>query len=209
MKVRPQQSSWVIPRARLYLDDVRRLVKAFEDVGLEPSVASGPISFDNVEELPQAGARLSELQIHGRSKQRGSDATLHFGPNSYFVAISSPLTKGLYAECLEIMRPRKIVAPTLATGASVWALAVSSTVLLESLLLDAWKWRWLFAWGFLLILPTAFLVGGLESFHKPAIFTIAKNASPSFWQRKRDEIILAVISALVGAAVSAVFLRLF
>ncbi len=178
---------------RLDLDDLHAIEEVLKEATKEYQIDCGDFQFDSVDEL--AGklkdATLRELEIKSLSPYLRIELTKLFA--SVYVGSNEIDSAGLFHKVDSILRKARIPLFFLYSYYSVWSLNIF-IILLEfihrSPVLD-----WLF-WGMLL---GVLRVGYVRLTRHSSVIVASTRLAGSFFRRKKDDLLLAVISGLVGA----------
>jgi hypothetical protein len=207
MRQVPESHGEHLPSAKLYLDDVRRVVEILRQASEEVSLLAEGFALDNWEELPALKKEcIRKLSISSHSPY----VSLDLGPSQIFLYIkeNTPLSRGLFEQIKTVVRARSrpfkwltsFTALTLAAfvagsclgslavlGASIYTKNVLAfaTLLFVVLIFGSWS-----GYGYYVQLS-----------HYSTVIPKYRIESPGFFKRNGDNIFLALISAVIGAAI--------
>jgi hypothetical protein len=192
------------PPATLYLNDLEEIIRLFEENCEEVTLKTN--EFENVKpsELPKLIQNLhsnsfDDIYIIGRSPYVTLDLR-SFGIKAY-VSESNSIQLGLIAQIKDLVQKRKNkyinVIPNLLTGIPM--LAGFSAIYLEEWELTAIS----FGVSFLMFWPAV----KYQMSKTLAVYTVPKKQELSFLKRKKDEVIIAISSAFMGALFSFLLIK--
>ena len=192
------------PPSKLYLNDLQEILSIFEGSCKEVTIKTG--EYENVKpsELPELIEKLKlksfeDIYIISREPYVTLDLR-SFGISAY-VSESSSIQLGLIAQVKEIINKNRKkffrVIPNLITGAPM--LAGMAAIIYEEWLLVLLG----FSVSFLMIWPAA----KYQMSRTLEVSTIPKQKESSFFKRRKDELIIAVTSAFLGAFFSMLLVK--
>ncbi|PYE30002.1 hypothetical protein DFP83_1344 [Idiomarina fontislapidosi] len=192
------------PPSKLYLNDLQDILSLFEHSCKEVTIRTG--EYENVKpsEIPELIDKLQlksfdDIYIVGSGPYVTLDLR-SFGISAY-VSESSSIQLGLIAQVKDIIRKNRKkffrVIPNLLIGVPM--LAGMGAIVYEEWLLALFG----FSFSFLMIWPAA----KYQMSKTLEVFTIPKKKEPSFFKRRKDELIIAVTSAFLGAFFSMVLVK--
>jgi hypothetical protein len=192
------------PPSKLYLNDLQEILGLFEDGCKEVTIKTG--EYENIKptELSELIEKLQsnlfeDIYIVGREPYVTLDLR-SFGISAY-VSESSSIQLGLIAQVKEIINKNRKkffrVIPNLMTGIPM--LAGMAAIPYEEWLLVLLG----FGVSFVMIGP----VVKYQMSKTLEVLTIPKQKESSFFKRRKDELIIAVTSAFLGALFSLVLVK--
>lgn len=192
-----------IAPVRVYLDDIQEIIGILRDSCEEVLIQTSNNQLDNVDELVSLRKdMLHDLKIYGRRPYISIDME----PNQIwlFVSEDTPESRGLFEKVkvvlLKCTRPFTWLLHSSFLNGIAWPLTILGAVLswrMNSNLLTAF-----FAILFLLCVLWV-VYGYYDRFNRYTVVVPRHRIdSPNFLKRNTDKIVLAIISALIGALVS-------
>lgn len=187
----------------LFKDDISDLLEIFYRGCKKVEIEAAGYQLENLQELEKlSNETINELRIVGHAPL----ISLHFGPSSVYLFIDEDTHHqlGLFEEIKSFVnsKRRKLswltqssLGPGLLVGLAFKFIPLNknelttySVLLVSSMFILAIFWGW---WSF-------------HSYFKKysIIYTKRTRKDGSFFQRKKDELVLAVISASIGAAIT-------
>ena len=187
------------PAATLYLDDVVEVVDTFAKTCGSLEIASGEYKITDPSELPALAAkfpsgRFDNLKIQG-FKPYVSLELRAYGARTY-ISEDTLEQRVVVTSAREVLQKCRKFKPESMANLALFSLAALST------------WAFIvksyFIFGSLVLAAFALLSFSLRLRMKYTVVVYTKNRSEarSFLQRKKDDVLLAVISAAIGAAAS-------
>jgi hypothetical protein len=194
----------------LYKDDISELLKIFERGCEKVEIEAAGYRLDDVSELENlSDETINEFHIQGRKPY----VSLHFRPNEIFLYINEDTHHqiGVFEELKSYVNSRRkklywltqsSIAPGILAGTAFQFIPIEkdeittySVSLAVSMFALAILWGW---WGL------------HSSFKKYSIiYTKRSRKDGSFIQRKQDDLLLIIISASVGAAITLLSTKVF
>jgi len=187
----------------LYLDDLERIIEIFKEASDDVRILTSEYELDSIDEFRNLHEEtLNYLKISISEPF----VSLELKPNGIWLFISEDelISRGVFEKIKQLLHSRRrklswLTANPYLAGAAVGSSAfpffkaidsqnVYWAVLGCSLLMIGAIWTW---WSF---------AGTLKKY---SIVRLRRRAeSPSFWKRKKDDIVLVIISAVVGALIT-------
>jgi hypothetical protein len=188
------------PASTLYLEDLVEIIDTFAQVCKKVEVSAGEFKISDPSELTTLAEkftndRFSDIRI------QGYDPFVVFNTGPYnanaYISKDSIEQSGLISKVREVLHRHRKIRPDLVVDFifypvamfGVWKILDKSYLLGVPLVLAA----------FLALLPVSLR---LRKSNTVVVYSKNRNQMNSFFQRKKDDILLAFISAALGAAVS-------
>jgi hypothetical protein len=184
----------------LYFDDVIYLVELFEE---EAEKIEIKLQDKNSEYIFHSSGDLEELRNLDVKKFNNLEITsielyininLYDSGGSIYISKDTPLLRGLMEKAKARLNPRSrklfwlfnnMWLPLIASWYGIWRLMNENYF--DFLVITLFSGIWFFLGHY------------VDVKEHTVVFTSTRNEMPSFFERKKDEIIIAFISALVGA----------
>jgi hypothetical protein len=188
-----------LPAATLYLDDVVEIVDTFSKACERLEISSGEYKTTDPSELSALAGkfpsgRFDDLKIQG-FKPFVSLELRAYGARTY-ISEDTLEQRVVITHAREVLqRCRKIKPGTLENIAFFSLVALSSAAFIAKFYI-AFACLAL-AWVLMLLFGTRFRMK-----YTVVVYTKSRSEAKTFWQRKKDDVLLAVISAAIGAAAS-------
>jgi hypothetical protein len=200
-KIRRHIGEYLKP-VKLYFDDIEELVDIFHNAGADIQIEADDYKIASPEEiLSIKKPYFTDLKI----RQCNISVSVDFSSNGIwlFAAEDTPVQRGLFEQTKSILRKkRRLLAPFfqssilsgLFLGASSWFIIGSSLITMSR------AWQLFIGVSMIFIGALWMWFGHLSRFRRFSIIVpFRKSDRPNFWIRNRDQIILALISAALGA----------
>lgn len=207
----PEHLGEHLPPVHLYADDLQEIVDIFNEVSGEVTLSTTNFEVDAVESLQQVGPQLHRLQV--RLKEPFVSASLDGNNVWLYAAEDDAVSRGLFekVKSLLLMRRRKLAG--LLAKPSVSGSVVGSMVSVGLILLAAGVARQQLSVMIAAVLCLSVAGGGMKlAAHyltkANLVTTSARAKSPPFFKRNRDQLVLGVSVAIVGAVVGALLTSL-
>lgn len=198
--------------AKLYLDDIEKIVETMLQISDKVEISNEEYSFESLDELKELKQEaLRNLEITASHPSRIS---IHFKKDSIYLHASddAPASRGILEKIKEIVaqRSRRLVWLLNSNFLSGGFFALSMIVFIFYGVIDGngycflagiigviigWFWSW----------------RSIRSQHFNYSVIILKHRidAPSFFKRNRDKIIIAIIASVIGGIVVVVFQKIF
>lgn len=184
------------PAATLYLDDLKEIAAAVSLVSESFMITCGNMELDSVDEIDELANRQSKSQfnsIYIKSYSPYISIDLPHSGASAYVSEDSPELRGIIHKIEEIISQgtRKYFDPLHAAPA---------VILFFGAFINLFRSEYVTASIYLgLVFFSIFAAAIIQMKHRLIIHTYERNKKSSFFIRKKDEIILVIISGLFGA----------
>ena len=209
MKRIPQRLSYKLGPIHLYLDEIEKIIEHLRSGAETVDVDAGEFHLEPTDKLADIkGAEIHDLTIESSNPH----IAVQLWPRSAELIAyrDDPNTRGLF----EVIKDELITHQRLFSGfhrypmAGGVTLGLSPSVLLFLPIPTAQRLiatALMFALGVLMSLPV------LRILHKSYSTVVLRYRAerPSFWQRKGDEILIALISAIIGSLLTLGITKLF
>lgn len=185
---------------KIYVDDLEKIVAVLDDNSIKYSLETDNYKYDSLTELINATADRKTKNLKIQTSNPYMTIEFHKMWAKIYVSVDDMLTTGLFHKIDEIINQSRRLIPFFYSYSFVWL--VNILLPIESALLN--RDGKLFPeyidttlyilWVFWLARATY-----IRLVKHSSIQLIKKEHVSSFLQRKRDDLILALLSALVGA----------
>lgn len=194
------------PPAKLYLNDLEMLLSLFDDNCDEVTFKTG--EYDNIKpsELHELVEKLNtnkfeDIYIHSRSPYMHLDLR-SYGIEAY-VSESNPQQLGIVAQAKDIINTRRKRYIESLSNLFINIPLFGGFILA---ILGEWELTAIaFGLSFLMIWPAT----SYKMAHTVEVFTTPKKNHVPFFKRKKDELLIAVSSAFLGALFSFLMVKYF
>jgi hypothetical protein len=188
---------------RLYLDDIEEIVTIIKEIDAQPKIQVEDFRLDNLEEMTSLKKdMLHEMNISSTRPY----ISLEMRPSwiRLYISEDKAESRGIFEKIRTILVSRKRPFTWIIHNSflySVWCIlalyGVVWGVRLKSIILTA-------SFAIIFILAIVFTIYGINDQFKRYTIIIPKykQDSPNFIKRNRDKIIIAIISAIIGAVLS-------
>ncbi len=193
-----------LPPARLYLDDLKLIEERFRESSGEVEITVGDYALDSTQEIPEVSRSASHAL---KFWCRKPDVSLRFTRDQIYLGLYEDTAEawGLASRVKDVLRHCRSFS-TRAYGFrwpavvlwNVGVMGVLSNRIRNSLALS------LSCWLFLCLGGTCIACWIYVSSNFAIIYPYRRSDNPGFFRRNKDRLVLALISALVGAALTAV-----
>lgn len=196
------------PPAELYIDDLEEFFRLIQSSSNRVELEVGNLRLNDPADFSAlsknfGGGRLGSVRI--KAKDIWFDFKLNSNGAQAYIASPTPLTLGIIEKIRLIMERRK---------RSRWwhVRKLSYVVSIVFVLLCFWPTHqphhlkeWSFDWGFLVLSLLVWLwAGSFCKKNKVLIWATQKHLKKSFFERNGDQLLVNMMSALVGAVVGAI-----
>lgn len=187
------------PASTLYLDDLTEIIDTFAQACKEIEVTAGDFKITDTSELKALAAKFTDGRF-ADVKIQGYDPYVSLELWSFraraYISEDSLDQRGVVSKIREVLHRQRKMRPDLVVDIA------------SGLLLAIFIWQ-LIVEAYLLSTPFLLAAVALSTFSvrmriKNTVIVYSKNRNEvnSFFQRKKDDVLLAVISAALGAAAS-------
>lgn len=188
-----------LPAATLYLDDVVEIVDTFAKACESLEISSGEYKTADPSELSALagkfpGGRFDDLKIQGY-KPYVSLELRAYGARTY-ISEDTLEQRVVVTHAREVLQRCRKIKPAILENIAFFSLVALSTAAFIAKLYIAFACLAL-AWALMLLFGTR-----LRMKYTVVVYTKNRSEATTFWQRKKDDILLAAISAAIGAAAS-------
>jgi len=192
----------------LYLDDLERIVEVFKEVTDKVDITLDSYALDNLSEIETLDEEFfNSVSIYGIDRS----LVLSIDKSKVYLAEyeGSLETRGFFEKVKKILNERRRKFSWLFHSFWIIPILVFLSIFLiifsnqhNNILLKII--------GILIIIFVIIWPGQLIGvFYRNKIYTSRKSELSSFWKRKKDDIILAIISALIGGVITLGLLKIF
>lgn len=194
------------PAAILYLDDLKVIANAVSSIGESLEITCGNFELESVDEIDelakrQTGTRFDAIYIKSYRPHMTIDL-IPYGVTAY-IGEDTPQLRGVVHKVEEVIKSRQRKYFEALHNAPM-------IILMLGAFLNFAQKEYATAATYLgLCFVSIFFIVGIEMKHKLVVHTYPKNEVTSFFKRRKDELILAAISALLGGVVVILLGRLF
>jgi hypothetical protein len=211
MKKRNQSYSEKLKPVVLYFDDLERIIEILNEISDDVKISTKEYQFENIEEVKKIeGETINSLSFD--THRPGLSLTLEPGGIFLHVFSETPALRGIFEILKQLLHNRRrkfawlyndlsMVFGGVLIGGSTWFLfpgiskknpyLISAGCACIILGVIYWWWSW------------------QVYFRRYSTIFLKRRAElPSFWKDKRDQIILAIISAVIGSLITVVATKL-
>jgi len=188
--------------ARLYMDDLEKIVDILRDLSSQIEISAEGYGIDNVRQLPDLKVDcLHSLQIRSREPY----LSLEFKPSSIWLYIDrdDAASRGTFEKIKRVVSERRRGMTWLVQNSILVGLFTGASVPLMIWSKSSSGINWaMFALGVVVMILGALWIwyGFHDRFKRYAIIVPKYRVdSPSFFRRNADNILLAFVSAVLGA----------
>lgn len=197
-----------LPPVKLYLEDVEEVCAIVQENAARLELETGDVALNgplDLQRLPKN--ELTELEVRGIRESGGTSLSVDF-ERSHITLFSSKddsVSLGTAAKVKRVLRPRQrnlvrvLLSPIfggIPVGLFLSATVISIVGLVEGSALLSIASLVLFAQGGLFVAPIF-----LYSRKANLIIVKFRRDAPSFWQRRKDDLVVGLLAALVGAII--------
>jgi len=202
-KKSPSRTEFLKP-VTLFRDDLDRIVEILQAASPKISIETDEYVFESVDDLVKTGQKIiNNLVITCGDILTSPHLMLFLKPHriELFAREDEPLSRGLFEKIKDILIKReRIYARFLHAGWVLFAFAIALPIL------GIWyKNSPLSAFSFLFTLSGILIMtwARRDRFERYSTIFLKKRAEQdSFWDRNKDQVLLAVISAVVGGLIT-------
>jgi hypothetical protein len=190
------------PSVKLYREDIDSILEILKSSCGSITVSDDNYEYDSLEEFESKKGKQPEvLKFQGSSPF----VSLTFGSKTFIYAGSSKESHAVYQQIDSILRQKKVSIWT-ALLRRPWLILFFVIGITGFILFNETGIKVI--WG--IISLVAISVAFLEKHYGfvSSVNLIMKHEEKSFWVRKKDDILLAAISGLIGAALTAIVVYL-
>lgn len=189
----------------LHLDDLEAVTNVLAEAGHEVAIVGQGFSFSSLAELSEkcAPGPIHDLTLSCRDPY----VSLELNSHQIWLHASDDglLSTGAFEKIRNVLAPRfrRLTRPSFHVKILPVLAAVLGSFIGSALISE------MYSWAAVATVPAICLVGlwfwgyNIQFRRYSTIFLVRRATRPSFWKRRHDEIVLAVIAALLGALATA------
>ena len=185
---------------RLYRNDLENMERIFGDSSQELEITAEGFQFESIDELAThfTQGRISNLTLEGKASHITIELTAQ--SSSLYVGSSTNATVGLFYHLDEILKGARRTCWPLYSLRFVWVLNILNlaAILLLYKISNAAA-NIIFASSLAWVVWAAYI-----NLRRHSTIWLCRRGMVSFWVRKKDDLILAIVSAFFGAILGAV-----
>jgi len=191
---------------KLFLNDVEEIVSILREVSATVDIRTDEYSMESVEELKKLDVDcIHELTIQCREPYVSLELDRY--RIWLYIAEDTPVSRGLFEKVKEVLvRRRRRLARILRNPSLIWVpLGLLIYPIVIGLRLSNWS---LLALGLFLLISIC--IWGrwawVARFERYSTIVLRRQSEhKSFWERNKDQLLLSVISAIIGGVITYVF----
>jgi ABC-type bacteriocin/lantibiotic exporter with double-glycine peptidase domain len=192
---------------RIFRDDIDELLQWFQNKSLVTKIHDSSSVYENIEEVINfKGNNPKQLALEGESESKWESVTISIEKEK--VSISSTGSEAMYAFGFELKDYFLNRVPWHYKVFNPWIFFILipvSTAILQIFIDDKTKnlrypWLW---WIFVTV--TLFLIISIVNRYFGFGLTLTRKHEYGFWKRNKDKILLTILGALIGSALTLFF----
>ena len=199
----------------LYFDDLEKIIEIFKEASNDIEISTDEYELETIKEIKESDKEiLNSLSIMIHEPY----VSLELKPNEVWLYISEdePVSRGVFEKIKQLLSSRRQKLYWLAKinwisgGMFYGAIAGSSVLFLGPGILEKNIYNILLGCSILILgLILSLWSYNLWMKRHSIIYTKRRIESTSFWNRKKDDIVLAIIFAIVGSIITLLITQLF
>lgn len=185
---------------KIYIDDLEKIVAVLDDNSIKYSIETDFYKYDNLTELIKYSTDKAHKNLKIQTSNPYMTIEFHKMWAKIYVSVDDMLTTGLFHKIDEIINQSRRLIPFFYSYYFVWIVNIllpieNALINRDGKLFHEYIDTTLYILWILWLARTTYI----RLVKHSSIQLIKKEHVSSFFQRKRDDLILALLSALVGA----------
>jgi hypothetical protein len=205
MKTKQRRSDSVtFVRRGVFLDDLEHILALLNEKGFTPQITEGDWLFESLDDLKEnRGLKPRAVKIAADGENNAHSIFLSFGAwgHAHISYSGDDATRLLWSDIRGVISPDRFWRRPEAPIMLLWLAPILIWI-------DPHKPSALTLWLYIMTFSTLVLFS-VYNFARPTVYLERRHAAAGFWTRNGEKIVLALVSAVIGAAVTLLVKSLF